>query len=402
MNRCSRWQLVTGGSSISYQWSTMPPWLRCTSLADAVLNYNYSMKAVDLGDKILKSYEMNRKTLLWTTKLVFYLANMAMMNGYLLMCRSQQAVREGIIMQGHVQNLPHLREDLKLHNHFTFRVNVILALVEEGNRDHSFHNPYVRVLAVAPEWRFNECHFPEEIIPTKERAKNYHRCNGCYTEKGGGGKYTKFQCGLCKKFLCPWPCFEVYHTKGLMHVDAIKAQNDQLAGKVGKATCMEDAVLGGDLDLPQLNETVWLLDYSLVLFAQVEPKEWAFRSPSQFTIACDNLGTLRMTISIVSCIKAVPELYWSVRINVWNMLDVHVLSASARWHGLWIAHNPQKFPPTIDDWKTATVTPMCMACGPHFEGTQIRDIGRLCHTVASEMLFRGYDTDGCSVHALNR
>ena len=203
MNRCSRWQLVTGGSSISYQWSTMPPWLRCTSLADAVLNYNYSMKAVDLGDKILKSYEMNRKTLLWTTKLVFYLANMAMMNGYLLMCRSQQAVREGIIMQGHVQNLPHLREDLKLHNHFTFRVNVILALVEEGNRDHSFHNPYVRVLAVAPEWRFNECHFPEEIIPTKERAKNYHRCNGCYTEKGGGGSTPNFNVACARNSCAP-------------------------------------------------------------------------------------------------------------------------------------------------------------------------------------------------------
>ncbi len=32
--------------------------------ADAVLDYNYGMKAVDLGDKILKSYEMNRRTLM--------------------------------------------------------------------------------------------------------------------------------------------------------------------------------------------------------------------------------------------------------------------------------------------------------------------------------------------------
>ncbi len=58
--------------------------------ADAVLDYNYGMKAVDLGDKILKSYEMNRKTQKWTNKLVFHLGNMAMMNAYLLWRRSQQ------------------------------------------------------------------------------------------------------------------------------------------------------------------------------------------------------------------------------------------------------------------------------------------------------------------------
>ncbi len=57
--------------------------------ADAILDYNYGMKAVDLGDKILKSYEMNRRTLRWTTKLVFHMTNMAMMNVYLLLRRSQ-------------------------------------------------------------------------------------------------------------------------------------------------------------------------------------------------------------------------------------------------------------------------------------------------------------------------
>ncbi len=169
--------------------------------ANAVLNYNYSMKAVDLGDKILKSYEMNRKTLLWTTKLVFHLANMAMMNAYLLMCRSQQAAREGIIMQGHVQNLPRLCEDLKLHNHFTFRVNVILALVEECNQDHTFCNLCVRVLALAPERCFNKRHFPEEIIPMKEGANNYQHCNACYTEKGGSA--PKFNVALARNSCAP-------------------------------------------------------------------------------------------------------------------------------------------------------------------------------------------------------
>ena len=55
-----------------------------------VLDYNYGMKAVDLGNKILKSYEMNWKMQKWTNKLVFHLGNMAMMNAYLLWRRSQQ------------------------------------------------------------------------------------------------------------------------------------------------------------------------------------------------------------------------------------------------------------------------------------------------------------------------
>ncbi len=220
--------------------------------ADAMLDYNYGMKAVDLGDKILKSYEMNRKTLMWTTKLVFHLTNMAMMNVYLLLRRSQMAHMEGIIMQEQrVKNLLRLHENLKLHNHFTFRTDVILALVQEGNRDQAFRNPCVRVLALAPEQRFSEHHFPGEIIPTKEGAKNYRRCNDCYTDKGG--KYTKYQCGPCKKFLCVWPCFAVYHTKGLTHADAIKAWNEQIASQ---EACTPDANLGGHQDAPDLNATV--------------------------------------------------------------------------------------------------------------------------------------------------
>ncbi len=217
-----------------------------------MLDYNYSMKAVDLGDKILKSYEMNRKTLLWTMKLVFHLTNMAMMNVYLLLRRSQMSHMEGIIMQEQcVKNLPHLRKNLKLHNHFTFQTNVILALVEEGNRDRAFCNPCVRVLALAPKRHFSECHFLEEIIPTKEGAKNYHRCNDCYIDKGE--KYTKYQCGPCKKFLCVWPCFAVYHMNGLTHADAIKARNEQM---VSQEVHMPDANLGRHQDPPDLNATV--------------------------------------------------------------------------------------------------------------------------------------------------
>ena len=67
--------------------------------ADAVLDYNYGMKAVDLGDKILKSYEMNRKPQKWPTKLMIRFGNMAMMNAYLLWRRSQQMTAANMILQ---------------------------------------------------------------------------------------------------------------------------------------------------------------------------------------------------------------------------------------------------------------------------------------------------------------
>ncbi len=104
--------------------------------ADAVSDYNYGMKAVDLGNKILKSYEMNCRTLQWPTKLVFHLANMAMMNAYLLWRRSQQMELQAMIMQEQqVKKLPQLRENLQLQNHATFQSTVIQALMEEGNHD---------------------------------------------------------------------------------------------------------------------------------------------------------------------------------------------------------------------------------------------------------------------------
>ncbi len=72
-------------------------------------------------------------------------------------------------------------------------------------------------------------------------------------------------------------------------------------------------------------------------FAQVELKKCAFRSRWQFTIVWHNPANLwnrRMTVSIVCCIKGVPAVSASVTINVSNMLEVCVLSASARRCGL--------------------------------------------------------------------
>ena len=87
----------------------------------------------------------------------------------------------------------------------------------------------------------------------------------------------------------------------------------------------------------RLFDSVCIHDCSLILFFQVEWKKWSFRSWSQFTIACHNPGNLqnrRMIISIVLCINGVPPVSVSVRINVSNMLEIRVLSASARQCGL--------------------------------------------------------------------
>ncbi len=141
--------------------------------ADVVLDYNYGMKAVDLGDKILKSYEMNRKMQKWTTKLVFHLGNMAMMNAYLLWRRHQQnTIANELVCAQRGAQISCLTGNLNLLNHVEFRSTIVLALVEEGNRDCAYHNPVRQVLVVHPEQWFNERHFPEEIVPTKARGRS--------------------------------------------------------------------------------------------------------------------------------------------------------------------------------------------------------------------------------------
>ena len=135
---------------------------------DAVLDYNYGMKAVDLGDKILKSYEMNRKMQKWTTKLVFHLGNMAMMNAYLLWrCSQQNTIANELMHAQRGAQVSRLTGNLNLLNHADFHSTVVLALVAEGNRDRAFNNPVRRVLALHPEQWFNDRHFPEEIVPKK-------------------------------------------------------------------------------------------------------------------------------------------------------------------------------------------------------------------------------------------
>ncbi len=196
--------------------------------ADAVLDYNYGMKAVDLGDKILKSYEMNQKTQKWTTKLVFHLGNMAMMNAYLLWRHSQQnTIANELLHVKRSAQVSRLTGNLNLLNHVEFHSTVVLALVAEGNRDHTFNNPAQCVLVLHPEQRFNDRHFPEEIVPKKAGGRKHHICTECH--KKPKGLNTKFCCGACNKFLCAWPCFQVYHTKGLTFEDAIKARDEGAA-----------------------------------------------------------------------------------------------------------------------------------------------------------------------------
>lgn len=157
----------------------------------AVIDYNHGMKAVDLSDQILKSYEMNRKTLLWTNKLVFHMVNMVCVNAYQL----YKAAKLGKL------------------THEQFRGQIIQDLVESGNEDRAYPRPNRRVAVEAPDVKYNERHFPEEI-PVRPGARKHRKCGSCYSKPA---KNTTVRCRPCQKFLCAWPCFKVWHTKDLSH-----------------------------------------------------------------------------------------------------------------------------------------------------------------------------------------
>ncbi len=91
-----------------------------------------------------------------------------------------------------------------------------------------------------PEQYFNDCHFPEEIVPKKAGGRKHHICAECH--KKPKGLNTKFRCSACNKFLCAWLCFQVYHTKGLTFEDAIKARDEGVAKL--------DSNMSEDSDLP--------------------------------------------------------------------------------------------------------------------------------------------------------
>ncbi len=116
-----------------------------------------------------------------------------------------------------------------------------------------------------------------------------------------------------------------------------------------------------------LFDSVCILDCSLILIVQVELNKCAFRSHSQFTIACHNPGNFqncRMIISIARCINGVPAVSVSVRINVWNMLEICVLSASARRHGLRmrIQHHNYHIHVTAERQRELRWCARCAAC----------------------------------------
>ncbi len=155
--------------------------------------------------------------------------------------------------------------------------------------------------------------------------------------------------------------------------------------------------------------TVWLCDCSMVLFPQVEQKKITFRTHSHFTIVCDYLGNFwprQMTISILCllCERCSCTLVFSKNKSVQHAGYTCSLCISISQMMTWVvnANNAQKLPPAVEGRRTAPVALMCKACGPHFERTKIRDFGRLCHTVVSQMHSGGHDTHGCFVHTLKR
>ena len=70
--------------------------------------------------------------------------------------------------------------------------------------------------------RLTQRHFPIENPPSGGKEHPFYNCFVCYCKSRQAGanrtaakskrKSTRFMCGVCKKHLCPAPCFQEYHT----------------------------------------------------------------------------------------------------------------------------------------------------------------------------------------------
>ena len=164
-------------------------------------DYNRNMQAVDVNDEQMRNYELHRRSLNWPRKLFFHMLNMAITNAYLLYRKA---------MKGEPKRLSHL----------DFRAKIAADLILEGMMDSAWRPPKLAGPVVPLESRFIERHFPEPV-PVHDGKRKHRKCGLCKT------KNTTLRCRECRKILCAWPCFKVYHTSGLT-IQAEKEHHDRL------------------------------------------------------------------------------------------------------------------------------------------------------------------------------
>ena len=145
--------------------------------------YNTYMGGVDRGDQLVVYYAFSHATKKWWKRAFFHLMEVAMVNAYIVYCKSTPTKRL---------------------SHLEFRIAVatgLLQTLEAPTPARPLSSPSEAPLRLTNVGM----HFPE---PAHGRPD----CKVCSDRSTGNRKQTNSQCKVCKIALCPFPCFEKFHT----------------------------------------------------------------------------------------------------------------------------------------------------------------------------------------------
>lgn len=153
----------------------------------SVNDYNQHMGGVDKVDQLIQPYDATRRSMKWYRKLAVHLIQVAMLNACILQQKNGGQL-----------------------NFLKFQTEVLASLIFSGEKDPDI--PKMEHVV-----RLTERHFlmltPETDKGGRGKKHLTRKCRVC--RKKGIRREVMYLCAQCPSHpaLCPFPCFEKYHTK---------------------------------------------------------------------------------------------------------------------------------------------------------------------------------------------
>jgi len=156
----------------------------------SVTDYDHKMGGVDLKDKLLHMYMVERKKMTkWYLKLFKRLLISTVLNSFV------------VYRQVTGRNIQQL----------SYRIKLVEGLFTKYARAAETQSVSGRQASDKTIPRLTERHFLRKVAPKTEKSKPRRRCDLCSNH--GKKKTSVYCCQICDVGLCLEDCFELYHTK---------------------------------------------------------------------------------------------------------------------------------------------------------------------------------------------
>ena len=147
-------------------------------------DYNHFMMGVDVSDQKMQYYQITRRSLKWSRKMLIHYFNMAVTNAHIL-----------------------FRKQTGSKNHLSFRLQLASQLIAKGLAKKAKPSEWEGVCVPLVD---QSDHYPELLPSTQKRVKPYRKCKCCIQQGRCSKNHTCYRCKSCLVPLHP-QCFQQYH-----------------------------------------------------------------------------------------------------------------------------------------------------------------------------------------------